>query len=229
MTTVATVLDLALKDAGILGEGEAASAEMLADTFATLNQMLALWQLDSLYVYGMVENAFSPDGAVSYTVGTGGDLSMARPDEITSAFWRLNSVDYPIRLISTFEEYETLCQKTQAGEPYLAFYLPSYPLGTLYVYPQPSTGAIHVVSKIQFPTLATTASTITLPPAYIMPIRFSLAEYICLMNNTEVRPTLGRMALNARKAIRRSNVRIPELAMPAAIPRHGRSNIFSGE
>ncbi len=228
MTTVAAVLDFALKDAGVLGEGETATAEMYADTFATLNQMLALWQVERLYVYGMVENSFAPSGAVSYTVGTGGDLNMARPDSITSAFWRLNSLDYPLRMISTFEEYETLCQKTQAGEPCLAFYQPSYPLGTLYVYPQPSTGTIHVISKVQFPTLATTASTITLPPEYIMPIRFSLAEYICLMSDLNIKPTLARMAFNARKVLRRNNVRIPELGMPAAIPRYERSNIFNG-
>ena len=228
MTTVASVLDLALKDAGVLGEGETASAEMLADTFATLNQMLALWQTDNLFVHGMVENSFVPDGAVSYTVGVGGDLDMARPDAITSAFWRKDGLDYPIRLLTTFEEYETLCQKTQAGEPCLAFYRTSYPLGTLYVYPQPSSGTIHVTSKIQFPTLATTASTITLPPEYIMPVRFSLAEYVCLMNDAEVKPTLGRMAMNARRALRRVNVRIAELGMPNAIPKYERSNIFTG-
>ena len=228
MTTVSSVLDLALKDAGVLGEGEAASAEMIADTFATLNQMLALWQTDNLFVYGIAENSFSPDGAVSYTVGTGGDLDMARPNALTSAFWRRDGLDYPIRLIGTFEEYETLCQKTQAGEPCLAFYQTTYPLGTLYVYPQPSTGTIHVTSRIQFPTLATTASAITLPPEYVMPIRLSLAEYICMMNGAEVKPTLGRLAMNARRALRRVNVRIPELGMPAAIPRFERSNIFTG-
>lgn len=228
MTTAVEVINMALKDAGIIAEGETASADIAADAFSCLTQMLDMWQVDNLYVYGMVENSFSPTGAVSYTVGALGTIAITRPESIEAAFWRLNGIDYPLTMINTFEEYETLQQKTQSGEPRLLFYRPSYTLGTLYIYPQPSTGTVHLISKIRLPALASSADTITLPPEYIMPIRFSLAEILSATFNVPINDGLVSMARRSRTMLKRNNVRVPELGMPANLPIRHYSDIFVG-
>lgn len=223
MATASDVINLALKDAGIIAEGETASADISADAFTTLKNMLSMWQLSNLYVHAMVENSFSPTGALSYTVGSGGTANFARPEKIDQLFYRLNGVDYPITLLGTFQEYEAIGQKTMAGQPEVAYYNPTVTTGTLYLYPQPSTGAVHVVSTVRLPVLATTADTITLPDEYIMPIRFSLAEILSATFNTPINPGIIRMAAQSRDAIRRNNVRVPVIS-GGAVP----TNILTG-
>lgn len=226
MTTAYEVIVLSLKDAGILAEGETPSADIQADAFSTLQHMLAMWQTDGLYVNGMVTNAFTPTGAETYTVGTGGTANFARPERIDYAYWRSNSIDYPIAILNTYEEYEAIPQKTLAGQPEVIFYNPTVTTGTLYVYPQPSTGSIRLVSTIRFPVLSTSADAITLPPEYIMPIRFSLAELLAATFNSPINAGIPVMAVRARMALKRNNVRIPTI--PSIPGGRIRSNIFSG-
>jgi hypothetical protein len=227
MTTVAEVIAWSLKDAGVIGEGEAASAEASNDAFNTLKQMLALWQVDNVHVYAQTETSFSPNGSASYTVGALGTVVMTRPAKIDAAFWRSNSLDYPIRVLGTFEEYESIVQKTQSGQPQALFYNPTYTLGTLYLYPQPSTGTVHLITQAALPELASQTATITLPPEYVLPIRASLAVLLCAMFQTPVRPELAALAQSSWRIVKRNNLRIGTLS--AAICGHGRGNIFAGQ
>lgn len=226
MTTVAEVMTLALKDANALGEGETASAAMTSDAFATFQQMLAMWQIDNLFVYAQVSSSFAPTGATSYTVGTAGTIAITRPDKIDYAFWRSGTTDTPIEILSTYEEYQSIASKTLAGDALYAFYLPSYTLGTLYLYPQPSTGTVHLVRQERLPSLTATSDTVTLPPQYIMPIRFSLAEIYSVVFQTPLPPGIPVMAARARETLRRSNLRIEELSMPEGLPRQPISSIL---
>lgn len=229
MATAADVIEWALKDAGIIGEGDTPSSETTDDAFDLLNQMLALWQVENLNVYAQQENSFSPTGATTYTVGSGGAVNITRPEKIDLAFWRYGDLDYPLTVLETFEQYESIAQKTQAGEPLLVFYRPSYPLGTLYVYPQPSTGAIHLVAQVRFPTLSSTATTITLPPEYILPIRSNLAVMLCATFQVPAPQQLVKLAQTTKMAMQKNNLRIEPLPMPGAIPSRARPNIFAGQ
>lgn len=226
MTTAYEVIVMSLNDAGIIAEGETPSADVSATAFNTLTQMLAMWQIDGLYVNAKVTNSFSPSGALSYTVGTGGTANFARPEKIDYAFYRLDSIDYPIRILATYEEYEAIPQKTLAGQPECVFYNPTVTMGTLYVYPQPSTGAIHLVSTVRFPVLSTSADAITLPAEYIMPIRFSLSELLAAVFNVPIHAGVVAVAARARAALKRNNVRIPTLN--ADVLSRSRSSILAG-
>jgi hypothetical protein len=228
MTTASDLINLALRDAGAYGEGEAVSAGDSADAFVTLQQLLALWQIDGLKVYSQVTSSFAATGALSYTVGAGGNVAIARPDKIEDAFWRSGTLDYPITVLDSYEEYLGIVQKTLGSDPQYAFYLPSYPLGTLYLYPQPSTGTVHLTRLEQLPALTSITDTIALPPAYMMPIRYSLGEIFLMMFDLPPNQKLERLAANARRLIGRTNLRITQLGMPAGIPRRYRGNILTG-
>jgi hypothetical protein len=228
MTTVADVLNFALKDSGVLGEGDTASAETFSDAYQTLLQMLALWQTDNMYVYAQADTSFAANGGTTYTVGTSGNFAVLRPPKIDYCYWSSGGIDYPVTLLSSFEEYENIPQKTQAGQPMYAFYNPTYTLGTLYVYPQPTTGTLHIGTQAEFPALATTAATLALPPEYVLPIRTSLAEILIGMFGLPLNQGLASVAASSRKLLKRKNVRIPELGMPLGLQRYRRSRIISG-
>lgn len=228
MTTVSDVINLAFKDCGALGETEAASAEMTVDGFETFQQMMSLWQADNLNVYAQVESSFSPTGAASYTVGTGGTVAITRPDKIDYAFWRSGTTDIPITILNAYEDYEGIVDKSLSTDPSYLYYLPSYPLGTLYLFPKPSTGTVHLVRQERLPLLTAVTDTITLPPQYILPIRYSLAEIFLMMFDLPNKPLIPMLAARARSVLRKQNVRINELGMPVAIPQHQRNNIITG-
>ncbi len=225
MATVIQVLNWALQDAGVLGEGETASAAMASDALATLNQMLALWQVENVYVYAQRETSFTPTGATSYTVGTGANVNMARPARIDAAFWRSNALDYPITLLDTFEQYEAIPQKTQAGEPLYAFYLPSYVTGTLYLHPQPSSGTVHLITQAALPSEVAAADTLLLPPQYVLPIRLNLGVMLRSMFGSPLQPMQVRMADSSLRVLKRANLRIQPLVQPTQV---ARPNIFAG-
>lgn len=226
MTTVTEVITQALKDATVVGEGDAASAETMTDAFAMFNQMMAQWQESGMNIYAQVTSSFTPTGAVSYTVGTGGDISIARPEKIDNIYWRFNSFDTPLTMISTYEEYLSITTKTQSGDAAYAFYLPSYPLGTLYLYPQPSSGSIFITRSETLPTFTSITDTIVLPAKYILPIRFSLAELFSVTFQTVISPAVSTMANRYRVSLRKSNTRVPTLQMPDF--KLGRFNINTG-
>jgi hypothetical protein len=211
MTTVATLIDLTLKDIGVLAASEAASGQDLDDAVATLNQMLAVWQTQNVLVYAQQVTNFSPDGSVSYTVGSGSTINMARPEKIDQAYWRLNGIDQPLEIIPTFEQYQAVVQKTLAGEPQAVFYLPSYSTGTLYVYPQASTGAIYLVSQVRLPTI--TSGEISIPPEYVLPMRANLAVLLCPMYGKEPSKVTVMTALNGLAHLKRNNLRLKPLSV----------------
>jgi len=228
MSTVAEVLAWALKDAGIRSEGNAASPESTSDGYETLKQMLALWQVDNVYVYALTENSFNPTGALSYTVGAAGTIPITRPPRIESAFWRSGGLDSPIEVLQDPAKYDAISQKTQPGDPQYLFYNPSYSLGTLYLYPQPSTGTVYFKTQTPFPALASEAAELTLPPEYVLPIRTSLAVMMASMWGAPPIPEIAAIATSSWKIVKRNNLRIKPLGTPEELPGLLRSSILTG-
>lgn len=220
MTTVADILDLALKDAGVIGAGQTASAEDTNDAFSTLKQMVAQWQIDGLMVYATAQVSFSLTGAQSYTVGSGGAINTTRPKEIIAAFWRDGSTDTPLEVLTATEDYQRIGDKSSTGSPECVFYSPSNPLGTLYVHPVGSSGALHLTVLQPLTTYASIADDLALPGEYELAARFCLAELLCTTFGTPLRPDVAAQARKGRKLVKRNNVRIPSLQMPPQLVRH---------
>ena len=214
MTTALDLITLSLKDIGVLGESETPSAEMAADSLTTLNQMLAMWQVDNLYIYAQTATTFAPSGALSYTVGTTGTVAIDRPASIDAAYYNDGSTDREIELLPTFEEYQRISSKTQDGTPRFAYYQPSYPLGVLYLYPQPASGTVKLLSKVKLPTYSATADALTIPPELEMAVRYSLDEHLSIAMSAQLRPDIAAMAQKTRKLMKRSNLRLKELDLP---------------
>jgi hypothetical protein len=104
--TITELLHLVLRDADVIGEGQTATGVTITDALETLNQMLATWQMENAFVYAQQVTTFTPTGALSYTVGTGADVSMTRPERVDAVYWRSNSIDYPVAMLDTYEQYD---------------------------------------------------------------------------------------------------------------------------
>jgi hypothetical protein len=227
-TTVNKIIALALKDIGALGDGESIPPSVMEDAFDTLRQLVGQWQIDGLMVYAMAEISFSLTGAVSYTIGDGADVNTTRPDEVASAFWRDNGIDYPLVVLTSFDEYQCIPDKSIASIPECVYLNPDYPFATLYTWPVGSSGAIHLTVKSPFPNYTSTSESLSVPAQYELAMRYSLAELLAPTFQLPLRPDIAGLAKRARTILKRGNVRIPQLSMPNAVVPHQRSDIFRG-
>jgi hypothetical protein len=234
MTTGTDLITLALKDIGALGIGQSVSAEDTADALATRNMMLGQWAAERLSVFHLIDTAHQANGSVSYTVGLGGDFNIARPIKINAAYARLASsgagsaVDYRISMIDAREDYARISLKTLNSFPEWAFYDSAFPLGNLFLYPVPNSSyELHIVTMDTLPQLATAATSVNLPPPYMTAIRYNLGIYLCPSYQLEPTPSLVRLAMNAKRVIKRMNNQIPQLTMPSGLMTKSRYNIYS--
>lgn len=233
MTTALDLIKLALKDLGAHGIGQTVGPEDAADALATLNQMLGQWQGERLSIYHEIDVAKQATGATSYTIGTGGDFNTPRPTDIKAAFVRLKSgatpVDYPVQIIRSREDYDRITVKNLQTMPDAVFYDSAYPLGNLYWYPVPTAQyELHVTVLDALPQFATPSDAINLPPEYLAAIRYNLACYLAPSYQIEPTNALGKLAMNAKRAIKRMNAQIPAMTMPSGLTGlGGRYNIVS--
>lgn len=223
--TPAVIIARTLKTAGIVGVGNTASYEDLADAFMVLNDMLAGWSRKRWLVYHLVDKAFLATGAASYSVGPGGDIDMVRPDKIETAFVRLLGnpalpVDVPLQVIEAEEDWAGTAVKGLVGFPQAVFLNSDYPYGTLYVWPIPSAAVyeVHVVFKADLVQFGTPTEQVNLPPEYMEAIRYNLAGRLLIEYDKPQRPDIAALAKASLNAVRNANYQVPLLEMPRGLP-----------
>jgi hypothetical protein len=215
-----TAIDLitrALRTIGVYGSGETPSAEDAQDSLAALNEMIDSWSANRLYLYQIVTNEFSAVvGKSVYSVGVGGDFNMTRPTALTGANYFIDPIDYQMRE-TTNKAFADIPYKAALGIPEIFNYEPSFPLGSLSLWPTPGVaGTIKIQSPqqlTQFPDLTTD---VAFPPGYQKAIRMVLCVALCNEFNVPLSAQLSASANGAIKRIRRMNVSVPLLDLHAS-------------
>jgi hypothetical protein len=235
MTTPANIITLALKDSGVLGQGQTASAEDTNDAFTRMNQMIAQWARKRWLIYHLITVSKTSTGAQSYTVGPNGDFNTPRPDKLESAFLRQivpsqpNLVDYPLMILPSREDYNQIPLKTLGSFPQWIFYDSAYPLGSVYPWPIPQANiyALHLTVKDQIAQFTSLAQTIDLPPEYEAALLYNLAWRLRPAYQLPPDPTLSGLAIDSLNVIRNANAQIPMLTLPRRlVAPGGKYNIF---
>jgi hypothetical protein len=215
LASAADIIKLALKDIQVLDESETPSAALMADSLTTLNQMLGIWRTNELYVYATTEITHAMTGALSYTIGlTGADITASPPIRINYAFHTQDGVDYPMmEILNTFDDYQAISLKAITSNPTAIFYNPLLPNGTIYIYPQPTTGTLHLGIDVELPNYSVAAEDLVLPVEYELAVRFNLAKILLEMMGKQLTPGMNALANNSLRMLQRSNLRVPELKM----------------
>ena len=149
-----------------------------------------------------------------------------RPLTIESAFVRVTTtsngapiygggLDYPISVVS-LEEYESIGLKSLNGPwPKVVYYQPSELLGTVYVWPNPAQGEMHLFASTLFRQFGSLFDTIQLPQGYNMALRWNLAERLMPMygkaNEIQI-AMIQQYAAQANSTVKRTNMRPPQIA-----------------
>src|ERR1700677_408256 len=183
--TVGTVCTNALTDSGVIGADQVPEATDVNTALRLANGLAAQFNRKRWLIYSLIDVSFVSTGAVSYTVGPGGNFNTPRPDRLEDGnFMRQlntsppNQVDYPLGLIPSHEDYNRIRMKSVGTWPSWAFYDSQYPIANVFFWPVPQASIyeLHILVKNQLAQFTGLTEQIILPPEY------SIAFQYCLQN-----------------------------------------------
>lgn len=221
MTTANNIITLALKDCGVVGEGETPSSETINDALTTLVGMLDLWQVDGLIPFAEVIQSLSVTGASSYnlTIPYGVRFAIYTPD---------GSAKYPLREV-TLEEFTSIGYPLTAGTPTQYTYSVGATSGTLQLYPNPASGTIKYGVTTDLTTALGLTVEVPVPKAYVQAIRFNLAVLLATTFGVAARPDIVAVANASLRILKRANLKQKTLVNTIPTNTSSRSfNIFQG-
>lgn len=236
--TVQDMLTLCLQDAGVIGMGQQAVPEDSTNALARLNWMLASWRRQRWLVYNLKNYSVVSTGAQSYTVGPGGDMdttSYQRPDKIEYAFFRQlvpgipNQTDYPLEILTSWEDYNRIGLKRLGTFPTTAFYSNEFPLGHFYPWPIPQANIyeLFITVKEQLTGALDFNDDLTLPEEYFNAIHWNLTVILRSAYDLPPKPADIAFAKDSLNVLRGSNAQIARLQMPGELLRPGIYNPYS--
>ncbi len=236
MTTPVDLINLALKQVGVLGVGQTASAEDINDAFRMLNMLLAQWSVKRNVVHQISDLSVLSTGAQSYTVGPGGNFNAPRPAKILSAYYRqlsvpgglANAVDTPVDLLQSMSDYSRIATKAISSLPSMAYYDPQYPLGILRMWPVPVAGyELHILALMPLDKFVTPFDDINLPPEYEEALMYNLAGRLYPMYGMAPSQVIVGLAAASLQTLRMANIQIGKLRMPGALVGGDRYNVYT--
>jgi hypothetical protein len=159
----------------------------------------------------MSANATASPGAQQITYTIPGDLKMVRPTRINSAFTRMtasgnSSLDYTMSPI-TQDQYASIGLKNLPG-PWAKYfsYNETFPLGTLYLYPNPQTGGeLHLWTDDLLQTFSSLTAQVNLPPGYVRALKLALAVELAPEYGKTITPAIAMMAKESKDLIKALN------------------------
>lgn len=238
MTKVSELVRRALKASGVVGVGQNPLAEDSGDAFYQLNLLLTGWNENRQLVYGLETVNFTGTGAASYTVGAGQTVNVVWPSRIEAAYRRqvvpamTNLIDMPLTVLRGQEDYNSITLKTMGTVPQCVFYDPTFPTGTLYVWPVPSSAYQIFVSVLRrIESFENLNQVISLPPVYEDALFWNLCRRLRAIYRRPEDAAINKQAKNSMTNMRKANMQIPLATLPNGLPgmsyRNGGYNIYS--
>jgi hypothetical protein len=214
---------------GVLAAGEVPTAQEADDALQTLNQLLDSWSNDRLLIY-VVERLDVPlvAGQSTYTWGLpAGQIAAPRPLQVEGVLLRVVSqqLEWPLLALSQ-ADYEAIGLKQLTSlYPQSWLYEPTYPLGTLTVWPAPDeTNALGVLPWVPLARCASLDTVLQFPQGYERLLRAGVAVDLSPEYGREVSPTIAAMLAEAKSGVKRTNTVVPRLGMDPAVAGRGRGD-----
>ena len=155
---------------------------------------------------------FTVNPAENFTYTTPGDIKFDRPLRISSGYTRITSsgntgLDYWFDCTLSLERYNEQGYKGIPGPwPIVLCYQPTYPLGTIWIYPAPSqAGEVHLFTDLILSEFATMTTNVNLPQGYTRALKKLLSLELASSWGKSPSSTLIRAAAESRAFIKALN------------------------
>lgn len=217
MATALEVIKRSLRLDGVYAPGENLASADANDAFTALNAMVDAWNNESLMIFNLeLVTHTLVSGQLSYTIGSGGDIDVTRPQRIETAYINDGNTDWPMIVIKD-EQYARIWDKTtQSSYPQYIYYRSSYPLGEIILWPSPdSTHTLNLSVWNQLTQFTNINTELSFPPGYLNALTYGLAVDIAPEYGKEASPTVQARAVKYMSYIKRINQKnIPVLRSP---------------
>lgn len=223
MPTALDVIKRSMRLIGVAALGETPSADEAQDGLTALNALVGSLSNSSGLIHARtIDSIPVAAGAASVTVGPSGTFITSRPvNVLDDSYLDIAGVSYPLSLLAQ-SEFADLSSKGVQGLPYALWVDAKLPNITVTLYPVPDQAlTLKLVSEkliASFPALTTAVS---LPDGYERLLAYLLAIEIAPEYQREPSPTIVRIAAEARRTIKRSNLSVALLDMPSGVPVRG--------
>jgi len=211
MTTALQIIDRAAELIGFKDPDDPLNGNDSSNFLGVLNDMVDGWNVDRLFIVTVTETTASVSASPA-TIGTGEDVNVTRPVRLErGCFVRSGGVDFPLHIITRAQYNSIPLKSTTSDIPSVVYYDAGVPTGNLFLYPAPS-GAVelHLQMAAQLSAFADLATAYSFAPGYKKALEYSLAEELA-PGRRPLDPQIARIAANARRAIRRVNLEIPDM------------------
>jgi hypothetical protein len=213
--TALTIIESAMGKIGMLAAGETVSAEDAAVGLLRLNTLVDALENEGFFAYTTTDTVFTLSaGDISMTIGPAQEINISRPMKILrGSFSRLNGTDYPLNPI-TEPEYNEICEKSSYSSvaPSVCFFDGGTPTGTLYFWPAPTENVeVHLITPESGGQATDLTTVYVFPNGYQRYIEFALAIELAPDFNVSPSPQLYAAAANAKRTLKRTNSRVPQL------------------
>lgn len=208
-----TVLDLisaSLLWIGALGVGETPSAEEGAQGLATLNDLLASWSAEQVYIYTQAKDSLTTQaGIAAYDFGPGATaINSTRPLRIVHADVLFGGAVFPVAVIG-LADWKGIPDRTAAASDLTkALYCDyAFPIANVNVYPVPKTanGTIELYSLKELASVAALTDTIDLPAGYARALRFALGVDLAPAFGRQLTDPMLALAMSASATLKQLN------------------------
>lgn len=236
-TTPRALIAASYKLIGVIAAGESPTADEEADGLSRLNSYLDSWGTQPHTMRTVLRTALTiTANDQSYTVGTGGDVNIVRPQEIVRVSYVVPSSSPEVEtFLATWTEDVYEAQPIKAltsGYPVAFIYRLTDPTGTLFLWPMPDQNLSgYVYSPVAVTQFAALATSYDLVPGLERALRYSLAVEIAPEFGKEIPPIVQMTAVDSVQDYKRSVYRMTDMGIdPAFWPRSaGTYNIQSDQ
>ena len=229
--TVRDLLNRSLRLIGVLASGETAPADVITDALTSMNAMIDSWKNVGFLIYqNQVQTLTLTSGTQSYTIGIGGTLNIERPVSINRVTFVQNSIEYDLEVVTEYEWSAIPNKSTSASIPQKVYFNPTFPLGTLYFWPKPSSGmSVNLYYPNPIAKFAAVGTTIDLPAGYEDLVVYGTADRIAPEYGKELTPRQNQILNETRAQImRRNTTAVTAICDPTTGDQGGNFNFTTG-
>lgn len=203
--------------AHVLGRGESMPLVKCGPAFTTLNDILERASITKTFSPYQTEVAVPlVSGQLVYTIGPSTvspppSVTAVRPVEVLSAYSRCNSQDLPVFVTHAKRDYDGIPSKslTASGWVGAVYYQPSYPAGTIYVYPTPqdTDTTLYLTVMASVAPFTYLEEEVSLPPGYTQYLKYTLAKQVSADHGLPFGPDNDLILTQIQTALERNNIK----------------------
>jgi len=204
--TAQRIIQFAMRNAGLLAEGDEPNSDQLAENLVRLNDLVNLWQTQGLKLFLLQDIAIPLiQGQAFYQVGPGQGVNMTKPLRgLQAYFLDSNSIRRPLVPLS-WDEYMRLSQITNQGSINSYFIDKQATFLNVFFWLPPdatdATGTGHILFETQVTNYVSITDQTAFPQEWFIGLCWGLADEICtgqpqpIMDRCEKRAAAYRQAL----------------------------------